>query len=215
MIFFNIFDTMFSVIIMKRKYLIMICLFLFMLLLYMYVFNYVSFLDDGIYNFIISIKSDIVTRFMKGVTFFASTYYIIFIMIILFIFGIIKNKKINILNLLIILNTILNRSVKIIVRRKRPILINLVEESSYSFPSGHTMVAVTLYGFLIYIIYKSKINIRLKYLFIVLLIILITLIVISRIYLGVHYFSDCLAGIFLSLAYLLFSIDLLERKNLI
>ena len=136
-------------------------------------------------------------------------------MIIFFILSFIKGKIFNIINLLIIGETIINRIIKIIVRRERPILINLVEESSFSFPSGHTMVAVTLYGFLIYLINKSKLNKRVKIILNICLILLISLIIISRIYLGVHFFSDCASGIFLALAYLLTIINVLERKKIL
>ena len=45
--------------------------------------------------------------------------------------------------------------------------------------------------------------------------IIILIVGLSRIYLGVHYFSDCMAGIALALAYLLMCIEVLERKKLL
>ena len=172
-------------------------------------------IDDLIYSFIINIKSDYMTNIMKFITFFGSTKFIVFLMIIFLILGLKRKKVFNIINVIIIGEVILNNLVKIIVRRDRPELINLVHETSFSFPSGHTMVSVTLYGFIIYLISKSKLSNKLKTLFIILLTLLITLIVISRIYLGVHYFSDCMAGIALALAYLLLCIEILERKKLL
>ena len=155
------------------------------------------------------------TNIMKFITFFGSTKFIIFLMI-LFLLISIRIKKIPIIiNVIILGEVLLNNIVKIIVRRDRPKLINLVEEKTFSFPSGHTMVSVVLYGFLIYLINKSKINNKLKCLLISLLSILILLIMISRIYLGAHYFSDVLAGLSLALAYLLIIINFIERKKLI
>jgi len=200
---------------MKRRYLIIVCILVFFIFLGLYLVDSVKGIDDLIYNFIISIKSDYMTNIMKFITFFGSTKFIVFLMIIFLILGLKRKKVFNIINVIIIGEVILNNLVKIIVRRDRPELINLVHETSFSFPSGHTMVSVTLYGFIIYLISKSKLSNKLKTLFIVLLTLLITLIVISRIYLGVHYFSDCMAGIALALAYLLLCIEILERKKLL
>ena len=200
---------------MKKRYLIVISVFIFFLFLILYLANSINNIDNYMYDMIIKIKSDSMTKFMKFITFFASQYFIIVLMIIFFILSFIKGKIYNVINLLIIIESLLNRIIKVIVKRERPILINLVEESSFSFPSGHTMVAVTLYGFIIYLIYKSNIKTNKKIIFILLLLILITLIIISRVYLGVHYFSDVFAGLFISLAFLLFSIGVMERKKIL
>lgn len=64
------------------------------------------------------------------------------------------------------------------------------------------MVSMAFYGFLIYLIYNNIKNKYIKWILICSLSILIILIGISRIYLGVHYTSDVLAGFFLSISYL-------------
>lgn len=200
---------------MKRKYLILIFIILFLLFLVLYKTSIINNLDNLVYDVIIRNKSDLNTRIMKFFTFFGSTYFILFLMFIFLISTFIKGKIFMIINFIIICNTIINRIVKVIVRRERPTLINLINETSFSFPSGHTMISVSLYGFIIYLIYKSKINKKIRIILIISLLLLISLIIISRIYLGVHYFSDCCSGIFLSLAFLLFIIEILERKNII
>lgn len=73
------------------------------------------------------------------------------------------------------------------------------------------MISTAFYGFLIYVIYKNIKDKKLKYLLMGLLFILIILICISRIYLGVHYFSDTIAGFSLSLVYLMIFIMILPR----
>lgn len=87
---------------------------------------------------------------------------------------------------------------KLIVHRARP--ENAVYlEPSYSFPSGHAMVSVVLYGFLAYVLirqlggWKRKVNIFFLSLSIVLAI------GFSRLYLGVHYLSDVWGGYLLGL----------------
>jgi len=200
---------------MKRKYLIFIFILIFFIFLGLYLFDSIKGIDDIMYNFISVIKSDYMTKIMKFITFFGSTKFILFLMILFLIFSF-RNKKIfNIINIIIIGDVLLNNLIKILVRRDRPILINLVHETSFSFPSGHTMVSITLYGFIIYLISKSNITKIMKVILIVLLSLLILFIVVSRIYLGAHYFSDCMAGIALASAYLLMCIEILERKKLL
>ena len=114
-----------------------------------------------------------------------------------------QKKNLFLLVGLNLINTVvLNSALKSIFRRERPIE-SIIEESGYSFPSGHSMASLTFYGFLIYLLYKSSIQKKLKIFLITVLVIIIILIGTSRIYLGVHYLSDVLAGFSFTLAYLI------------
>ena len=64
------------------------------------------------------------------------------------------------------------------------------------------MGSMAFYGFLIYLIYKKVENKKLKWTMIIALAIFTVLIGMSRVYLGVHYATDVLAGFFLTIAYL-------------
>lgn len=200
---------------MKRRILIIGAFILFLLFLMLYLFNGVNFLDTFVYDLIINLKSDIFTNFMKFITFFASTKFITVIVIILFIISLFKGKLPLIINWIILGEVFINNILKVIIKRERPTLINLVTETTYSFPSGHTMVAVVFYGFLIYLINKTKLEKMYKYIINSLLTILIILIMVSRIYLGTHYFSDVMAGACLATSYLLLMIEILERRNIL
>ena len=150
------------------------------------------------------------TPIIKVITNFGSAAFLIFLTIILFI--IIKDKKIGILigtNLILI--TILNQILKFIFQRPRPSEFMIIKEFGYSFPSGHSMVGMAFYGLLIYLIYKKIKNKSLKVLLIILLSFLILMIGISRIYLGVHYTSDVLAGFVISIAYLILYINVSKK----
>ena len=146
--------------------------------------------------------SDFATPIAKFITNFGGPIFLSTVCIILFI--IIKNKKIGlsiIMNIAII--AILNQVLKRILQRPRPTEFRIIEETGYSFPSGHSMVSMAFYGYLIYLIYKYIKNKYVKCISIVLLSILICSIGISRIYLGVHYTSDVLGGFLISVSYLI------------
>ena len=73
------------------------------------------------------------------------------------------------------------------------------------------MVSLAFYGYLIYLIYKYVKNKYLKWFLITILGILIVNIGISRIYLGVHYTSDVLAGFLISISYLIVYISIVNK----
>lgn len=124
----------------------------------------------------------------------------------------IKNKKISFTILLnVVIATILNILLKNIIQRPRPDDFRLISETGYSFPSGHSMVSMAFYGFLIYLIYKYLKNKKLKVILITFLSILVILIGISRIYLGVHYTSDVIAGFLISVCYLIVYTSLVKN----
>lgn len=145
--------------------------------------------------------SDFATPIAKFVTNFGGAIFLLGLTIILFVC--IKNRKIgaSIFSNLVIV-TILNQLLKGILQRPRPTEFRIIEETGYSFPSGHSMVSMAFYGYLIYLIYKFVKNKYIKWSLIILLSILICTIGVSRIYLGVHYTSDVLGGFLISISYL-------------
>ena len=154
--------------------------------------------------------SDFATPIAKFITNFGGAIFIAVVAIFLAI--IIKNKKIAIsilANLVII--TGLNQLLKRILQRARPTEYRIIQETGYSFPSGHSMISMAFYGYLIYLIYKHVKNKYIKWISISLLSILICLIGISRIYLGVHYTSDVLGGFLISISYLVIYISSVNK----
>ena len=154
--------------------------------------------------------SDFATPIAKFITNFGGAIFLITLTVILVI--LIKNKKIGLSifsNLIII--TVLNQLLKRILQRPRPTEFRIIEETGYSFPSGHSMVSMAFYGYLIYLIYKYVENRYVKWISIVLLSVLICSIGVSRIYLGVHYTSDVLGGFLVSISYLILFISTVNK----
>lgn len=150
--------------------------------------------------------SDFATPIAKFITNFGGAIFLIILTILLIV--VLKNKKVGLsicINLVVV--TILNQLLKRLFQRPRPTEFRIIEETGYSFPSGHSMVSMAFYGYLIYLIYRFVKNKYLKWISIVLLSLLICLIGISRIYLGVHYTSDVLGGFLISISYLVIYIS--------
>ena len=167
-------------------------------------------LDLKFYNFLNQKISLDYLFIIKVITNFGGPFVLIFLTLSLFL--VLRNKKEGIciaLNLGVC--TLLNLILKNLISRPRPSVRHLVYENGYSFPSGHAMASMAFYGFLVYLILKNVQNKYLKWIAIIFLNLLIIGIGFSRIFLGVHYFSDILAGFCLSLSYLTIYIILINK----
>ena len=196
----------------KRWIIVTICMTIFLILAISIIKTESIAIDEIGYNIISKyLISGFMTPIVKTVTQLASPIFLIVLTILLIVF--IKNNKIRkYICANLIISTILNFGLKNIVRRARPDEFRIIEESGYSFPSGHSMVSMAFYGLLIYLIYKKVNNKYLKNFLIILLSIIILLIGLSRIYLGVHYTSDVLAGFLLGISYLIIFVSIINQK---
>ena len=197
---------------MKKNIKWIICilsLVIFLILGYLVKTNNDLILDTIIYSFISKFINNDLTHIIKFITFLGSATGVILITIIALI--VIKNKKIGLFMALdLIIITIFQYILKAIFARPRPIGISLVEETSFSFPSGHSLTALAFYGFIIYLVYRSKL--KYKKVYVTLLSLLILLIGLSRVYLGVHFITDVLGGFSFSLFYLIIFINILKKQ---
>lgn len=91
---------------------------------------------------------------------------------------------------------------KNIYQRPRPEILHLVEEKGFSFPSGHSLAVTIMVGTLI-VIFSQRIKDQLwKRIVQILLGLYLVSVLISRVYLGVHYPSDVLASLCVGLGVL-------------
>ena len=192
---------------MKKKLILPIILLVGFIIVMIFVLtNNITKFDDTIYNFLISKRSTGLDFYFKNITRLGNTITIVIAMLLL----IITLKDIHrIIAIIGVGATVtMNQIVKFIIRRPRPDHLRLIAQNGYSFPSGHSMVSIALYGFLIYFINKKVNNKPLKIILTLLLTVIIISIGLSRIYVGVHYPSDVLAGYLFALAILVLTITL-------
>lgn len=154
--------------------------------------------DESIVEFTIKYRGEkynFVYWFTRIITEGAYVYFIIpFLIIILLIYHF--DLKSMILAVGTPVQLLVNTIIKNIVKRQRPNEIyHWMSEKSFSFPSGHSMTASFLYGFLIYMIWGSKLSLRKKVLLSSISGLMMILIFFSRIILSVHFTSDVLGGI--------------------
>ena len=195
---------------MKKRYIISAIFFLlFILIAVLITKNNIRLFDDNVYNYISSFRNSYLDNIFKIITKFANPISITILVLILLI--ILKKENIYKLILTVSTTVLLNQALKHLIRRPRPDYIRLVSEKGFSFPSGHSMVSLAFYGFIIYLIYKYIKNKKIKVFLITLLSMLIAFIGISRIYLGVHYTSDVCAGFLISISYLIIYTSIVDK----
>ncbi|MBW4622324.1 MAG: phosphatase PAP2 family protein [Cyanosarcina radialis HA8281-LM2] len=108
---------------------------------------------------------------------------------------------------------ILNTELKLVFEKIRPQLWTApISERSYSFPSGHALGSLVLYGFIAYLLATNYS--QFSYLIYSLAGILIAAIGLSRLYLGVHWPTDIIAGYGVGFLWLIFCITMLELQKM-
>lgn len=183
------------------KIIIAILCVLFLVDAFCVLFGFIQPFDQSVYHILRSLQNEFVDSYFVFFTYLGNWQTILVVLLLCNIFLNVKDK-ISI-DTVALLSGCSNWVIKHIVCRSRPDVFKLVKIGGYSFPSGHSMIAITLYGFLFYLVTcKIKKN-WLRLLLQILFVCLIFHICISRIYVGVHYASDVLGGFLLGLAELL------------
>jgi len=158
--------------------------------------------DQTISQIIYSLRSPLLTKIMLLITHLGGSYVLIPATIITIFLIIRKHQEEAFLfSIILIMGLILNTSLKSILHRPRPDITPLINETSYSFPSGHAMNSFVFYTTVSFYSFrftrKKKLSIFISFASLL----MILLIGFSRVYLGVHYPTDILAGYFAGLAW--------------
>lgn len=153
--------------------------------------------DDAIISYVQSFESPAVTAIMKCFTFIGSApaVGVLSVGVLFLLYKVFKHRSELVLFLAVVGGeALLNLVLKQLFHRARPTLHRLIEETGYSFPSGHSMTAFAFYGVVAFLLWRHIDSRMGRGLLIVFSLVMTLLIGISRIYLGVHYPSDVLGG---------------------
>lgn len=189
----------------REYYFIAILLILFGILTMFVVKGSMDIIDETAFNGVIKTKNVFITEFLRVITHLASTTSII---ILLFITAGIFIKKKNFSDFKYVIGNvgigvILMQVIKHIIKRVRPSWKWIIQ-GGFSYPSGHTISALLLYGTLMLLVNK-KVKGNLRVPLMIFLIIMIILTGLSRVYFGAHYLSDVVASILLGIIILIIS----------
>lgn len=197
----------------KEYYFIAILFIIFILLTIFVVVGNASLIDENFYNGIIKLKNDTLTNILYVITNLASTIGIISLVILTSIVFI-RRKKVSSLKY-VILNVLsgvfLMQILKNIIRRTRPSW-KWIKQGGFSYPSGHTISALLLYGTIILLVSK-RYDGKYKKQIIIVSSAMIILTGISRIYFGAHYLSDVIASTLLGTIILTISGLLMDKES--
>ncbi|MFJ8258395.1 phosphatase PAP2 family protein [Peribacillus asahii] len=190
-----------------------ICLYMFISLSTDFIEKKQFLFDKNVIDTIRSYASPAMDGFMLFMTEMGSKFMLGLLLVISMTWLFVKRKDVWGMRLYFITvagGGLLNLLLKNFFERERPNINRIIEADGFSFPSGHSMGSMTYYGFLGYLVLRSKRKPLSKLGLGILLCLFILLIGISRIYLGVHYPSDVLAGFIAGSVWLVTCISLLE-----
>lgn len=196
----------------KRGVIFAAGLVLFVLLTILMVTGNLQWFDDPIREWVYSIRNPALTEVLKVITYMGNWQTITLLCIVLLLFRKTRLRYGVPVSAGAIFVTIFNRIIKLIFKRPRPEeSLHLIEEGGYSFTSGHSITSMVVFGLLIYLVRKYVKNRKAANILIAALAVPWIFIGLSRIYMGVHFPSDVLAGWALGAAVLI-GIIVLEEK---
>ncbi|AIY04632.1 phosphoesterase PA-phosphatase related protein [Planococcus sp. PAMC 21323] len=173
----------------------------------------VEFFDDFVINFVQASSSSTMDTIMFFLTEMGSVWFLtLSSIIVLLVLGVKMKDKWGVLFFIIAIGggSLLTLLLKHLYLRDRPSINEAIDAVGYSFPSGHSMGSLIFYGFVIYLVIRTRQRPWIQMTAVSVLSLLIIAIGTSRIYLGAHFPSDVLAGYIAGLIWLMLSLIALE-----
>ena len=169
-------------------------------------------IDREVYEFIYASESFITTALMLGFTQLGELLSMIVMSLIMISILMLYKLKIHTLFFIISMSisTVLIPVLKNSFDRERPSFLRLIEISGFSFPSGHAVGSTIFFGSVAHVIKETNLNN--KALLMTICATFILMISSSRVYLGVHYPTDVLAGVIIGLAVVFGTSALMHNK---
>jgi undecaprenyl-diphosphatase len=176
---------------------ILVSMLVFILIAFTYDWRTMRFVDHSIIMVFNYMTNDFFTFLFLFFTNFGSKIYIFPICFFVVFFFLWKRHLQAVI--FIVANVIgvrqMNYFLKTLFRRERPTVEHLIEAAYYSFPSGHAMNSIAFYGFVVVLIAQENTFLQAKKRWLYTMTAVFVLIIgLSRVYLGVHYPTDIIAG---------------------
>lgn len=152
--------------------------------------------DVALLEYIHSYTNPLVLNIMKFISFIGSGYFLVPVLTLAILYTLIK-KKYYITKLLLVSSLgswVLNYILKFLINRTRPLDFFLVQQGGLSYPSGHSMVSMSMYLTFAYLICREEYFNDKKKIVYAVAIADVLLMGISRMYLGVHWPTDIIGG---------------------
>lgn len=168
--------------------------------------------DEGVLEFIHSSTNPVILSIMKFISFIGSGYFLFPVIGMVIIYFYIKKKYY--ISKLVLVNTlgsfIFNFLLKQVFYRTRPFDFSLVEQGGLSYPLGHSMVTMSMYLTIAFLLSRNKDNKTKRDIYMGTGI-FIVLMGISRMYLGVHWPTDIIGGFIMGYLLYYYSINMIKE----
>ncbi|WP_227936313.1 phosphatase PAP2 family protein [Alkalihalobacillus deserti] len=156
--------------------------------------------DQSILNMVKPLESAVLTKYMSFFSYLGSVGPVIVISCIFLLIIYIFYRKLDevILFIVVSLGSLgINQALKFVFKRDRP-FEQIIAETGFSYPSGHAMAAVSLYGIITFLFWRNTATVWGRILLIIFSSLMIIFVGFSRVYLRVHFPSDIVGGFLLS-----------------
>ena len=197
---------------------ILILIVIFMLLALNLRSGFIGDINNLVNTRITTIEHPLFIEISRIISVIFDTYGVILISAAAFIYLFLKGKRKEslIFASMIVLSSLSVTLLKNIFLVARPIN-ELMMETDFSFPSGHSSIAVVLFGFLAYFVIKQNKNNKndkiIRFIILIISAIGILIVAFSRLYLNVHWISDVIGGLIIGTIWLLLAILLLKKES--
>lgn len=166
--------------------------------------SWVTELDASVQEEVFELRSPWLNEVMVWITRLGSRW-VIGIVLMLLTVAVVRTdrcrKALLVMLIAFIVNPFLEHLLKLAVDRRRPALSQLVPGNGPSFPSGHVLATVGFYGVMAAVIWRSSNRRSTQVGGYVAATVIILLVGTSRVYLGVHWFTDVVGGMLVGTAF--------------
>ena len=189
---------------------------LFVVCAFLYPIDLIYAIDVNVTLFFERIRSPFLTEMFLFISDIGSIKYTLPICIVVALILLFKRKMIDVVFLFGMYFGVrqINYQLKEFFVRERPPFDAVYEAAHYSFPSGHSMNSIAIFSFICYLVITHFVKSYNKKNYLILLTLLVIIFIgLSRIYLGVHYLTDVLAGFSAGFVWFILIKIMLEKVN--